>query len=266
MKAYLSFLKLRFNVGMQYRIAAVAGIFTQFFFGLMYIFIYEAYYRTGVSVSMEWEQLVTYLWISQAFFYLTYFNLVDGDIVESLVSGQIAYELVRPISIYWMWYMRLFAKKISGTALRFLPVIIIASVLPTTYSLKAPPSIEAFILFIITLFLGCILSLAIIMVVYSLMFYTTSSKGLIHIYGIIADFFAGGIIPIPIMPQAIQNICYALPFRLIIDLPFRTYSGSIATNEAIQGIGLQIIWTIIIVFIGMTIISNAKKRLVVQGG
>lgn len=266
MKAYLSFLKLRFNVGLQYRFAAIAGIFTQFFFGLMYIFIYEAYYRTGVSVSMEWEQLVTYIWISQAFFYLTYFNLVDGDIVESLVSGQIAYELVRPISVYWMWYMRLFAKKISGTALRFLPVIIVALIMPATYSLKAPPSIEVFILFIITLMLGCILSLAIIMVVYSLMFYTTSSKGLIYVYGIIGDFFAGGIIPIPLMPQFLQKICYALPFRLIVDLPFRTYSGNIPINEALQGIIQQIVWTSILIFCGMAIINTAKKRLVVQGG
>ena len=37
MKSYLSYFKLKFITGLQYRSAALAGIFTQLFFGFIYI-------------------------------------------------------------------------------------------------------------------------------------------------------------------------------------------------------------------------------------
>ena len=37
MKKYFSFFRLRFVMGLQYRTAALAGIFTQFFWGAMTI-------------------------------------------------------------------------------------------------------------------------------------------------------------------------------------------------------------------------------------
>ncbi len=71
MKQYISFFKLKFSVGLQYRAAALAGIATQVFFGLVYIMVYTAFYRSGkTSVDMTYQQLVTYMWLNQAFFSL----------------------------------------------------------------------------------------------------------------------------------------------------------------------------------------------------
>ena len=266
MKAYLSFIKLRLGVGLQYRFAAVAGMVTQLFFSAMYIMMYEAYYRTGVSSGMEWQQLVTYLWLYQAFFYLTNFNMLDPEIHDSIVTGQVSYELIRPLNIYWLWYAKLFAKKIAGTLLRFLPVIVVAVLLPYHYSLKGPVSLSAFLLFIATSCLGVILSLAIAMLIYSLMFYTTSSKGIFSVYSVIAEFFAGGIIPIPFMPVILQKICYLLPFRLTVDLPYRLYCGNISIAEGIQSIFIQLIWIAVTITGGLWVMKHASKKLVVQGG
>lgn len=266
MKAYFSFLKLRINVGLQYRFAAIAGIVTQFFFGAMYLMIYDAYYRNGISNSMTWQELVSFVWLNQAFFYLTYFNLIDLDLYDSIVTGNVSYELVRPISLYWLWYTKLLAKKISGTVLRFLPVIIVALILPYQYSLKGPISEEAFYIFLITLVLGVVLSLGIGMLLYGLMFYTTSAKGVFSVYAVIAEFLAGSIIPIPFMPYFLQKICYMLPFRLMIDLPFRLYCGNISIEEGIQSIFIQFIWIILLIPLGIIIFKTASKKLVVQGG
>ena len=67
MKQYLSFLKLRFNVNLQYRFASIAGLATQFFWGAMFIMIYKAYYANGVEVEMSWQSLVTYIWLRSSF-------------------------------------------------------------------------------------------------------------------------------------------------------------------------------------------------------
>ena len=71
MKAYISYFKLRFISGLQYRTAAWAGIATQFFFGFVYIMVYSAFYESGSgSIPMEFASLATYLWLNQALFAL----------------------------------------------------------------------------------------------------------------------------------------------------------------------------------------------------
>ena len=42
-KKYWSFFRLRFSMGLQYRIAAIAGMATQFFWGGMNILVYRAF-------------------------------------------------------------------------------------------------------------------------------------------------------------------------------------------------------------------------------
>lgn len=266
MKAYLSFIKLRFAIGLQYRFAAIAGIATQFFWGAMMLMMYAAYYRAGIDTPMEWSELVSYIWLGQAFLMLVRFSFVDSDIHDSIVTGQVSYELVRPLNIYYYWYSKLLASKVAGTVLRFAPILIVSAILPLSYRLGPPASIGAFVLFIVTLFLGVLLSLSLTMLIYSLMFFTTSSKGVFSIYGVVADFFAGGVIPIPFMPETLQTICYILPFRLIMDLPFRLYVGNISITEGIQSIIIQLIWTLIIIALGNIIMKNATKKLVVHGG
>ena len=47
MNKYLSFFRLRFVNSLQYRSAAFAGIATQFFWGLMELLLFSAFYRAG---------------------------------------------------------------------------------------------------------------------------------------------------------------------------------------------------------------------------
>ena len=70
MISYLNYFKVRFIVNLQYRAAAIAGIVTQLFFGLVFIFMYLAFYESNpsTSVPMIWSELVTYIWLQQAFF------------------------------------------------------------------------------------------------------------------------------------------------------------------------------------------------------
>ena len=51
MKKYLSFFRLRFSMGLQYRAAALAGIVTQFFWGFMEIMAFRAFYHGRAIVT-----------------------------------------------------------------------------------------------------------------------------------------------------------------------------------------------------------------------
>ncbi len=266
MKAYLSFFKLWIAQGLQYRTSAIAGLATQFFWGLMLLFLYEAFYQNGISTPMEWNQLTSYIWLGQAFYWIVFMRLLNKDIYESIKTGQIAYEMIRPLSIYWMWYIKIIAQRISGCALRFLPTIIFAFVISPHYALKLPTSIEAFLLFVVTLFLGLLIIAAISMLIYTLMFLTTSCVGLFNAYAIIGAFFAGSAIPIAFMPDIFQKIAYILPFRLCMDLPLRLYVGNITVTEGINTVFIQIAWLLGLTYFGNWCMKRVSKRLVVQGG
>ena len=230
------------------------------------IFIYEAFYKNGVPSAMNWQELVSYIWLGQAFFALLFFRVTDTDIMESIRSGQVAYEFVKPLNLYWMWFSKIIAKRLSAGVLRFIPVIIVAVLLPQNYSLKGHISIEGLLLFIITMILGLIISTALAMIIHTFMFYTTTSKGLFNIYGNLADFFSGMIIPIAFMPIAIQTVCYIFPFRLCMDLPMRVYIGNISAVEGIQTVLVQIAWILALVLFGNYMMKKVSKKLIVQGG
>ena len=263
---YLSFFKLQFGVGLQYRFSAVAGLATQFFWGMMMIFLYESFYKNGINTPLNWTELVSYVWLGQAFYAVVFFRWFDRDISETIRTGQVSYEFVRPLNIYWMWFAKICAKRLSACALRFLPVVVVAALLPSTYALHGPISFANFILFLIALILGLMITTASAMLIYTLMFYTTSCKGLFNIYGNFADFLSGMDLPISFMPKALQVICFILPFRLSMDFPIRTYVGDIGTKDAIIGVLTQIIWIIILSTFGNFLMKKVDKKLVVQGG
>lgn len=267
MRAYYSLFKMRLLIGLQYRIAALAGVATQFFWGFMYIMIFQAFYNSTSAVQpISFHQLVQVLWLQQSFLAIILLWFRDTELINQITSGNIAYELCRPVDLYKLWYAKLIGQRLASAVLRCLPILIVAFLLPYPYNFSMPSDFVTFILFAVTLILGLFLVIAICMLLYISMFYTMSPTGSLLLFGIFGDFFSGLIIPVPLMPQALKTIVYLLPFRYVSDLPFRTYAGNIGMEEALLSIGVQLIWIAALIFLGRLWIAKALKRITVQGG
>ncbi len=267
MKSYLSYFKLRLITSLQYRAAALAGIAAQVFFGIIFIFVYLAFFESGSgNAPMQVKELVNYLWLNQMFFAIVCMWHKERDLFQLIKSGNIAYELCRPQNIYWMWYVKTLASRVASVSLRCLPVMIIAFLLPKPYGLTLPPNLDSFILFLIAFIIGVFLSNAIIMLFHVITFFTLDEKGITNIITAIADILSGLVVPILFFPKFLQIISNYLPFRYVSDFAFRIYSGSIIYNEALPGMIVEIFWVIIITIIGLLITKVATKKLVVQGG
>jgi ABC-2 type transport system permease protein len=101
MKAYISVFKLRLTYGLQYRTAALAGVATQFFWGFIIIMVFEAFYSgTTAPPPISLEQLITYVWLQQAFLSFVMLWFRDNELFGLITTGNIAYELCRPSGIY----------------------------------------------------------------------------------------------------------------------------------------------------------------------
>lgn len=267
MKSYISYFKLKFITGLQYRAAALAGISTQIFFGIVYISVYVAFYESDSSnLPMELSQLVTYLWLNQSFFALVYLWYKDKDILGLIKTGNIAYELCRPQNLYLMWASKILGERLSKVLLRFSPVIIFALLLPSPFNIDLSITLPRFLLFLLTLILSSILMTVLILLYHIICLFTLDEKGVVNMFMVMSDILSGLTIPIPFFPSYLQNIANILPFRYVSDFPFRLYVGNISMNEGFIGIIIQIIWIIILVVIGNILMKKALKKAVIQGG
>lgn len=267
MKFYKSYFKLRFIGSLQYRAAAIAGILTQLFFGIIYIFVYLAFYESSKNTGpMKVEELVSYLWLNQAFFSLVYMFYKDREIFNLIKNGNVSYELTRPKNLYFMWYFKIIAQRLSFVTLRCLPIILIAVILPSPYNLSAPLSLAHFMLFIVSLVIGTLLMTSIITFYHVITLKELNEQGITNIFMALSDLLSGGVVPIPFFPLFLQKIANILPFRYVSDLAFRIYSGNIGIKEGLFGILIQIVWLIIMLLVGNILTNKNLRRIVVQGG
>jgi ABC-2 type transport system permease protein len=266
MRAYLAVFRIRLLTGLQYRVAALAGIATQFFWGFVVIMVYEAFYHNAsVTPPITLRQLVSYIWLQQAFLNFVMLSFRDGELVRLITSGNIAYEYCRPCDLYGFWYAKLVAQRVSGAMLRCTPIIGVSMLLPGPYRLSLPAGWVPFVLFFSTLALGMLVLVAISMFVYISVFITMSSGGSLVLI-VAGEFLSGLVIPVPLMPDWLQRVVYLLPFRWTADFPLRIYSGNIPVGEAFTGLVIQLVWLALLIGLGKMALQRIARRLVVQGG
>lgn len=264
---YISFFKLRFNLGLQYRGAAIAGMFTQIVWGLLQIIMYHVFYsQYESSFPMSMSQLASYIWLQQAFLSLFNMWMFEAEIFDSITSGDVCYDLCKPQDIYSMWFARSIAKRLSAVVLRMFPVLLISIFIPRPYGLELPSNATAFILFLISLFFGLLVVVAFTVLIYIICFYTISAVGVRMLAASICELLTGALIPLPFFPEPIRKVAELLPFASMQNVPLRIYSGNIQGLEVLQSLLLQGTWALILVLLGRILMKNAVKKLTVMGG
>lgn len=267
MKKYLSFFRMRFIHGLQYRSAALAGVITQFTWGFMEILLFRAFYEADPSAfPMEFSALSCYVWLQQAFLalYMTWFW--EEDIFRSIRDGSICYELCRPLNLYSLWFTRTIAVRLSKAVLRCMPILVVTAFFPKPYGMSLPSTPVAAGCFLVSMVVGTCLVASFNMIIYIVSFFTISDTGIRMVASNLSEFLCGAVIPLPFLPDKWLSVIQFLPFASMNNAPFRIYSGDIHGSELIMVIGLQFFWLIVFLVIGKAMMHRALKQVVVQGG
>lgn len=267
MNKYLSIFRLRLSMGLQYRVAALAAMSTQFVWGCMEIMMFHAFYRANpAAFPMSLSAIASYVWFQQAFLALFAPWMLENEIFDAIMNGSIAYELCRPMSIYPLWFTRNLALRLSRASLRCIPILLFAILLPEPYGLTWPADAAAFGLFLLSMVLGLLVVVAFGMIVYGISFYTISPRGVKMFLTQLMEFFTGSIIPLPFLPEELQAVVELLPFAAMQNVPLRIYSGDLAGRQMANAVWLQIFWLIVLIGTGVLLCHNAQKQVTVQGG
>jgi len=267
LKPYGALFRIRFVNSLQYRAAAISGMVTQFVWGMMLILAFIAFYREDpAAFPMTFEQTVAYIWLQQSFGWLFFVWLFDYSIFESIESGNISYEMVRPMDLYSRWFVQNAAWRIANCLLRAVPLLIIALMLPVQLRLILPADLVQMGLFLLSMILAFGVVLAFSMLIYISTFFTLNSMGVRIFVATAVDFLAGGYIPIPFFPDAVRQAVEWSPFGSMMNAPFIIFGGSAAGVDAVRVMLLQLFWLIVLLVIGRICMRTALRRVIAQGG
>jgi ABC-2 type transport system permease protein len=265
MRPYLAVIAARFRLLFQYRAAAFAGICTQFFWGIMHVMVFTAFYAQAsdpASLPMTLAQVVTYTWLVQAFLVLLPWN-IDPDVQLMVRTGNVAYELIRPIDLYTLWFCRALSWRAGPALLRIVPLFLGAYLIG---GLQLPPSMPSALWFGVSMLAALVLSTTITTVMMISLFWTISGNGTVRLMAGLVITLSGMQVPIPLFPDWSQPLLNALPFRGLIDTPFRIYLGHIPPENILGPLFHQIGWAVALLFLGRWLLLRVQRRLVVQGG
>ena len=262
MRPYWAMLSARFRALLQYRAAAVAGLATQVFWGLIRMMIFAAFFENAAHRSpMSKEHVIAYIWLGQAFWAM--FPLrVDGEVAAMIRNGNVAYELLRPVDLYSLWLSRSVAARAAPTMLRAGPILAIA-LLAGWITWTGPAALAACAA---SLSAALLLSATIGVLLTLTMFWTISGRGVSHLIVMAAYVLGGMVIPLPLFPDWLQPVLNVLPFRGLVDVPFRLYTGHIPASELPLLLAHQLGWTAAMILLGRWIVRHARRKLVIQGG
>jgi ABC-2 type transport system permease protein len=263
---YLAIVAARFRALLQYRAAALGGLFTQVFFGLVRIMILRAFYAASTTAPMSLANVTGYVWLGQATLLLVPWR-ADEDVAEQIRTGNVVYELTRPLDLYGSWFARSVAYRTAPVFLRMLPMFVIAMlVVPAGWELAPPPSVTAFVLWLVSFGCAVLLSAALTSLMSVALMWTITSDGLPMLLATCSTMFGGLVIPLPLFPEWLKPVLYALPFAGMLDFPSRIFTGDISAAHAPWAILHQLAWTLALVGLGRWLVSRGIRRLVVQGG
>jgi ABC-2 type transport system permease protein len=175
----------------------------------------------------------------------------------------VAYELLRPVDLYSLWYVRTVASRTAPTLLRAFPILAAAYL----FGWLQPPASAAGLLAWLAaqagaLFLGC----AITTLLTLSLLWTISGEGISQLVFSLVIFLSGMNVPLPLFPGWMQPLLSILPFRGLIDTPFRLYLGHIPPSALLPALLHQAAWIAALVLAGRAVMARGLRKLSVQGG
>jgi len=266
MKAYLSIFKLRLAVQLQYRATALAAFITNFFFGVVRVMVFQVFYASTSAVQpLTLTQAVTYTWLTQVTFRMLPWTL-DTEMVSLVRTGGVAYELCRPLKLYFAWFARQTAYRLVPTWMTGVPIYLITLFLPGEFRVILPPSPAAALSCLLSLSLALILSCASSNLITISTLWTTAGDGMQRLFPALVMILSGTIVPLAFFPDWMQTGLRLLPFAGLADIPYRLYLGLIPPLEAAAALGIQAVWSGLFILLGAAILEKGLNRVVIQGG
>lgn len=249
-----------------YRIATVAGIFTNTVFGFIMAYTYVALWDERPQLGgYDMPQALTYVWLGQALL-MTCAMMGGGfedELMERIRTGDVAVDLYRPIDLQLWWL----AGDLGRAAFHLLGRGIVPMLLGSmAFELALPTSPGIWPAFLVSVALGVVVSFAIRYLVALSAFWLMDGAGAAQIAFLAGMFFSGLLLPLNLFPGLLGEVARALPWSALLQVPADVFLGRRTGWGLVRAYGFQAGWALALLLVGRLMQSAATRRVVVQGG
>ena len=263
-QVYLAFATKSFQKRMQYRVANLAGLTTNFFFLLVQIFVYTAFYASRIGPQpLSLDEIITYFVLCQVFFMLMPFWGTRSEVTSAIKDGSVALQLAKPVDFQAYWLADECGRAYYYLFMRGLPTFLISLLF---FKVAIPHQSTVLMAFAVSMTLSIFMSAAITITIFSSAFWTLDTTGISGISYSLITLFSGMLVPIALWPEWLAHVARWLPFEGLIDVPFSIYLGKITGIEVWIAIGKQMVWSLFFIGLGRLLLTRGFSRLVIQGG
>lgn len=260
---YIELVRMEFVNNLAYRTSYFTGVFNYSIQIGAYFFLWDAVYAGGRTIGgLNKEEMLTYVivaWVVRSF----YFSNLDRRVGIDIRDGKIALELIRPYSYQMAKYARSLGEAIFRLLFFALPA---GALIYLIRPFGLPAGWVNGLIFLVSILGSFVIYAQISMIAGFVVFFTKSTSGIYKAKRVIMDLFSGLLLPISFYPQWAIDIIRLFPFQTVSYLPNMIYLGKISGQAALEALGLQLFWMVLLGLIGLWFWRFAVKHVVIQGG
>jgi len=253
---------LRVQEALVYRFNIGADLFRLIMQVIVLRYLWIALYDGRESFrGVSLEQSLAYITLSMVIGPL-FPNSLIGIVRSRLRSGDIVFDLFRPLSFPFILLAQVVGESLSRALTRSLPLLLIISLF---IGPAMQTSLEIFVVFLGSMALSFLISFLIDFMFATVGFWMTEIRGLQYLKGTLVMATSGEYLPLWIFPGTLRRILSILPFAYINYTPL-----SILTNTSSQGVRnaivFQLVWLVFLTLGAVTFHKLFVRRLSIQGG
>ena len=247
-----------------YRLAVLAGVFTNSIFGFIRVGILLSAVTAagGTLVGYSAGDASTYVWLGQAL--LAPLALMGwSEIADRVRTGDIAVDLARPVDLQLSWWARDLGRAAFVLPARGLPPLLVGAL---TVGVAPPDSWTAYPLGVLSALVAVSLSFMLRFLLNLAAFWVLDFRGIAGLYFVLIGPLCGLYVPVHLFPDWLRTLAYATPFPSMFQAPIDVLGGRVLGAAAVGVLAVQLAWLALLTLLGRLVLSRATRRLVVQGG
>ncbi|MCP4421552.1 MAG: ABC transporter permease [Chloroflexi bacterium] len=263
MRLFWELTKRSFRRALTYRAAAIAGLTTNFFFGLFRVAVLLALYGNRQNLAgITIPGAITYIGLTQAV--IAFVNMFGSfDLMHSVHSGEVGSDLLKPMNFFTFWL----AKDFGGAVVNlFSRGIVFMALFELVYDLSYPETAVQWLLIFISLMLSWLVSFSWRFLINLTAFWTPNAVGIGRFGFVVSWFFSGFLMPLRLFPDWVRQLAHWTPFPSMLNTVVEVYLGVATATETAVLILTQLAWAIGLILMGQIALKTGVRRLVILGG
>ncbi|MFI5715795.1 ABC transporter permease [Nocardia sp. NPDC051750] len=247
-----------------YKLAMFAGLFTNSVFGFVRASVMAAAIgATGGFAGYDAGSIGAYVWISQGLLGALQFMAAELEIAERIRTGDIVVDFLRPVDLQLSNLAADIGRAVCTLIPRGVPSLLIGSL---TFGLVLPGTPESYLLGALSVLLAAAISFLALFALTTAGFWVVETRGIRTLYQTCGPFLAGLFVPVHLFPDWLRTFAAATPFPSMLQVPVDVLSGRVVGFEAVQAVGTQIFWLLVVGALGRVLLAAGRRKMEVQGG